>query len=116
MASKSTIELLDDVDGKPASETIIFGLDGREFEIDLTEKNARSAAGPDQQRSQTLGSQTAQCRRVGAGAFQDAWCGLGVVIGSRPSAGPLPPVVRGTNPRDPYEPPQVDRLATRNKC
>jgi hypothetical protein len=42
MASRTTVELLDDVDGKPAAETVTFGLDGREFEIDLTEKNARA--------------------------------------------------------------------------
>ncbi len=36
------MELLDDVDGKPAAETVTFGVDGREFEIDLTEKNAKA--------------------------------------------------------------------------
>jgi hypothetical protein len=41
--------MTDDVDGKPAAETITFGVDGREFEIDLSEKNAiklRKAIGP----------------------------------------------------------------------
>jgi hypothetical protein len=42
MASKTTVELLDDVDGKLAAETITFGIDGREFEIDLSEKNAKA--------------------------------------------------------------------------
>jgi hypothetical protein len=42
MASKTTVELIDDVDGKPAAETITFGIDGREFEIDLTTKNAKA--------------------------------------------------------------------------
>jgi hypothetical protein len=42
MASITTVELLDDVDGKPAAETVTFGLDGREFEIDLSEKNAKA--------------------------------------------------------------------------
>ena len=42
MASRTTVELLDDTDGKPASETITFGIDGREFEIDLSEKNAKA--------------------------------------------------------------------------
>ncbi|MFI7587039.1 Lsr2 family protein [Spongisporangium articulatum] len=40
MASNTTVELIDDVDGKAAAETVSFGLDGRDFEIDLSEKNA----------------------------------------------------------------------------
>jgi hypothetical protein len=42
MASKTTVELLDDINGKPAAETISFGLDGHLFEIDLSEKNAKA--------------------------------------------------------------------------
>jgi hypothetical protein len=42
MASKTTVELLDDLNGKPAAETISFGLDGHLFEIDLTERNAKA--------------------------------------------------------------------------
>jgi nucleoid-associated protein Lsr2 len=40
MAQKIVTELTDDTDGKPADETITFALDGREYEIDLTAKNA----------------------------------------------------------------------------
>jgi len=42
MATKTTVELIDDVDGKAAAETVAFGIDGREFEIDLSEKNAKA--------------------------------------------------------------------------
>ena len=42
MASRTIVELTDDVDGKPATETLRFGLDGREYEIDLSEKNAKT--------------------------------------------------------------------------
>lgn len=42
VASRTIIELTDDLDGKPAAETVSFGLDGREFEIDLSEKNAKA--------------------------------------------------------------------------
>lgn len=42
MVSRTTVELVDDIDGKPAAETVTFGLDGREFEIDLSEKNAKA--------------------------------------------------------------------------
>ncbi|WP_060880198.1 MULTISPECIES: histone-like nucleoid-structuring protein Lsr2 [Streptomyces] len=40
MAQQTIIQLLDDLDGSEASETIVFGLDGRTYEIDLNEKNA----------------------------------------------------------------------------
>jgi nucleoid-associated protein Lsr2 len=42
MAQKVTVELEDDLDGSPAEETVRFGLEGSEYEIDLTEKNARA--------------------------------------------------------------------------
>jgi hypothetical protein len=40
MAQRVVTELTDDTDGKPADETVTFALDGREYEIDLTKKNA----------------------------------------------------------------------------
>jgi hypothetical protein len=40
MAQKIVVEKTDDTNGKPADETVSFGLDGRELEIDLTAKNA----------------------------------------------------------------------------
>lgn len=40
MAQQTIIQLLDDLDGSEASETIVFGLDGRTYEIDLNDKNA----------------------------------------------------------------------------
>src|SRR5437764_14017351 len=40
MAQRIVTELTDDTDGKPADETVTFSLDGREYEIDLTSKNA----------------------------------------------------------------------------
>jgi hypothetical protein len=42
MATHTTVELIDDLDGKPAAETVSFGIDGRELEIDLSEKNAKA--------------------------------------------------------------------------
>lgn len=41
MAQKVTIALVDDVDGSEATETVQFGLDGKSYEIDLSEKNAK---------------------------------------------------------------------------
>lgn len=40
MAQKITVALEDDLDGGPANETMRFGLDGSEYEIDLSTKNA----------------------------------------------------------------------------
>jgi hypothetical protein len=40
MAQKVTVELEDDLDGGPAEETVRFGVDGSDYEIDLSKKNA----------------------------------------------------------------------------
>jgi len=42
MAQKVTVALEDDLDGGPAEETVRFGLDGTDYEIDLSAKNARA--------------------------------------------------------------------------
>lgn len=40
MAQKVQIQLVDDLDGTEATETVAFGLDGATYEIDLNDKNA----------------------------------------------------------------------------
>ncbi|WP_018157145.1 histone-like nucleoid-structuring protein Lsr2 [Demetria terragena] len=40
MAQKVIVQLLDDVDGQTADETVTFGLDGVTYEIDLSAANA----------------------------------------------------------------------------
>jgi hypothetical protein len=42
MAQKVTVALEDDLDGGTADETVRFGFDGTEYEIDLSTKNARA--------------------------------------------------------------------------
>jgi hypothetical protein len=42
MAQKVQVLLLDDVDGNEAAETVTFGLDGVDYEIDLSADNARA--------------------------------------------------------------------------
>lgn len=39
MAQRVRTELIDDLNGEPASSTVRFGLQGAEYEIDLTEEN-----------------------------------------------------------------------------
>ena len=40
MAQKHIVQLIDDIDGGTAAETVAFGLDGTNYEIDLSAKNA----------------------------------------------------------------------------
>ena len=40
MAKRVIHELIDDISGQAADETVTFGLDGVQYEIDLTSKNA----------------------------------------------------------------------------
>jgi hypothetical protein len=42
MAQKVLVEMLDDIDGSPASHTVPFGLDGISYEIDLSDDNAHA--------------------------------------------------------------------------
>jgi hypothetical protein len=41
MAQQVNIVLVDDLDGSAAEETVSFALDGKEYEIDLSSKNAQ---------------------------------------------------------------------------
>ncbi|MPZ96587.1 MAG: Lsr2 family protein [Propionibacteriales bacterium] len=40
MAQRLKVELVDDIDGNDADETVTFSLDGVSYEIDLAKKNA----------------------------------------------------------------------------
>ena len=40
MAKETFTRLIDDLDGGEAAETVVFGLDGHSYEIDLSAKNA----------------------------------------------------------------------------
>jgi hypothetical protein len=49
MAQRVNVILVDDIDGDDAVETVTFGLDGVDYEVDLNENNAealRSALAP----------------------------------------------------------------------
>src|SRR5579859_5706583 len=41
VAQRTIVELVDDLDGTEASESVSFGLDGVEYTIDLSEDNAK---------------------------------------------------------------------------
>ena len=40
MAQRVNVVLVDDIDGSDAAETVTFGLDGVQYEVDLSEENA----------------------------------------------------------------------------
>ncbi|WP_433617843.1 histone-like nucleoid-structuring protein Lsr2 [Dactylosporangium sp. CA-139114] len=67
MAKRVIQELIDDLDGKPADESVTFGLDGVQYSIDLSKKNAEKlraalkpyiSAGTKVGRSATVGART----------------------------------------------------------
>lgn len=45
MATRTVIELIDDLDGSEATETVYFGLDGAEYVIDLAGHNVDELRG-----------------------------------------------------------------------
>ncbi len=60
MAQIREIRLVDDLDGAEADETVEFGVDGKSYEIDLSEKNAGKLR-------DALAEFVAAARRTGAG-------------------------------------------------
>jgi hypothetical protein len=81
VAKHQIIKLVDDLDGGEANETVKFGLDGREYEIDLSSKNAtkfRNLLLPyvdkgsrvDARRAVTVGGRTATARGRGNAATE----------------------------------------------
>jgi hypothetical protein len=59
MARRTVVELIDDIDGKSAHETVTFSLDGTAYEIDLSVQNAgrlRSGLAPYVERARKGGS------------------------------------------------------------
>jgi hypothetical protein len=65
VARKVHVLLEDDIDGGEATESVKFGLDGRDYEIDLNEENARALRG-------VLAPWIAAGRRAGAGRIPEA--------------------------------------------
>ncbi len=60
MAREIIERLVDDLDGGAAAETVVFGLDGATYEIDLSKKNATALR-------KVLGEFTGSARRVRSG-------------------------------------------------
>lgn len=58
MAQKRVVELIDDLDGTAASQTVKFALDGSSYEVDLSDANANDLRS-------SLERFTANARRTG---------------------------------------------------
>lgn len=58
MAQRTTVTLVDDLDGAEAAESVEFGIDGVSYEIDLSDANATAFRG-------TLADYVAHARRTG---------------------------------------------------
>jgi hypothetical protein len=58
MATKTIVTMHDDLTDQPADTTVSFGLDGRDYEIDLTNENAEGLR-------QALGKYVEVSRKVG---------------------------------------------------
>jgi hypothetical protein len=76
MAQKTIVQLLDDLDGKLADETVTFSLDGVTYEIDLRTKNAdklRKVFTPYVEKARKGGTRAAgrSGRRTGARSTQN---------------------------------------------
>ncbi len=71
MAQKVNIILVDDIDGSEASQTVAFGLDGANYEIDLNDDNAsalREALAPYVGHGRKVGRGGASAKRGGRAA------------------------------------------------
>ncbi|WP_214405545.1 histone-like nucleoid-structuring protein Lsr2 [Pseudonocardia lacus] len=77
MAQKVETRLVDDLDGSEAAETVRFALEGRQYEIDLSEDNAARLRN-------SLADFVASARRAGgARGVRAAASGSGVAAPSR---------------------------------
>ncbi|MGH3332552.1 MAG: histone-like nucleoid-structuring protein Lsr2 [Nocardioidaceae bacterium] len=70
MAQKINVVLVDDMDGSGADETVSFGLDGTEYEIDLSQVNAaelRAALAPYVDAGRKVGGRRRRSQRPSGG-------------------------------------------------
>ena len=69
MASKTIVEVIDDLDGSRAEETVRFAIDGAEYEVDLSgahSKKLRDALKPFVEAGRKVGRTRSSGRRTGA--------------------------------------------------
>lgn len=75
MAQQVKVILVDDIDGGAADETVRFSVDGTDYEIDLSEKNARNfrdALQPFTNKARKVAARSARGRATAAPRSQEA--------------------------------------------
>jgi hypothetical protein len=76
MAQKTWVTLIDDIDGTEGDESVLFGLDGVSYEIDLSERNAAALR-------DALAPYLASARRAGRAGVSRGNEGRGAAARSR---------------------------------
>lgn len=79
MAQKVIVQLVDDLDGGDADETVRYALDGTQYEIDVSAKNA-------QRLRATMEEFTSKSRRAGGGRQAQTRARRGAVRSAEPGA------------------------------
>lgn len=97
MAQKVHIVLVDDLDQSDAEETVSFGLDGKEYAIDLNADNARSLR-------DALAPYVAHARPVSGGRGRRA--------STRSGSGPAPAEIRAWARENGFDVPERGRVST----
>jgi hypothetical protein len=104
MAQRVSVVLVDDIDGSDASETVTFGLDGAQYEIDLSEDNA------DRLR-EALSVYVGHGRRAGGRKRGNAGGGTPRSGGSRPTTGPTAAEIRAWARENGWDVPERGRVS-----
>lgn len=76
MATRTVIEMIDDLDGSEAIETVRFGLDGTGYEIDLAGENAEALRGALTRFVEAARREPASGRRSSTAAAKPAGSGI----------------------------------------
>ncbi|MDP9821615.1 histone-like nucleoid-structuring protein Lsr2 [Nocardioides massiliensis] len=98
MAQKVSIILVDDIDGSEADETVRFGLDGTNYEIDLNAQHA-------QELRDTLATYVGHARKSGSGGRRGGGRGR-----STNSSGPSAADIRAWGRENGYDVPERGRI------
>lgn len=104
MAQRINVQLVDDIDGTDAVETVTFALDGQSYEIDLSEGNAAKLR-------DSLALFVSHGRRV-SGARRGRGAGAGrTASSSRASGGPSAAEIRAWARENGHEVPDRGRVS-----
>ena len=107
MAQRVNVVLVDDIDGSDAAETVTFGLDGAQYEIDLSAGNADKLR-------EALATYVGHGRRAG-GRRRSSGGGSGRSSGSRSAAasgGPSAADVRAWARENGWDVPERGRVSS----